>query len=65
MHIVIKQLLVEELGSLRLHVYCIFSLLTLFAVAPFDFWYHYGAEEQRNFERFVGNYLFLIIPKSI
>lgn len=64
MDIVIKQLLVEELGSLRFHGYCILSLLTLFAVSPFEFWYHYGAKERCNFKIFIGNYFLKFIPKS-
>lgn len=65
MHIVIKQLLVEELGSLRSHGYCILSLLTLFAIAPFEFWYHNGAKERCNFKRFIDSYFFKFIPNSI
>lgn len=64
MHIIIKQLLVEQLGSLRFHGYCILSLLTLFAVAPFDFWHHCGTKERCTFEqKFIGSYFFLIYPK--
>lgn len=64
MHIVIEQLLVEELGSLRFYGYCMLSLLTLFA--PFDFWYHYGSKKICTFEeKIIGSYFFLIIPKSI
>lgn len=64
MHIVIKQLLLEELGNLRFHGCCIFSLLALFAAVPFDFWYH-GAKGRCNFKRFIGSYFLKFIPKSI